>query len=201
MGLNNEVSFVFRTAFENRCVQLIFAAYHSAINEKSISIDWNENDITMQLNEYIENNSQRIEWHISSNIEHHVPSNSIKKEKGFADKTSRIDLRFVTFNELEYNYYMEAKRLKEKDYALKKRYIETGIDNYISEKYPLGCLVAYFLEGNVDVTVSGINLLLQKYNRAPEILKKQSCSLHDYYYVSSHQKITIKHYILDFTVQ
>ena len=201
MGVNYSIAVAFRTVYENRCIKLILAAYHSAINEKSVSIDWNENDITAQLHEYIENNPLRIQWSISSNVEHHLPKDSIKKKKGFSDKFPRIDLRFVTFNKLEYKYYIEAKRLKEKDYELKKRYIETGIDNYISEKYPLGCLVAYFLEGNVDVTVSGINLLLQKYDRDPEILKKQSCNLHDYYYVSSHQKITIKHYILDFTVQ
>ena len=135
MGLNYNITIFFKAGFENRCIRLIVAAYHSAIREKTVSVDWNENDITAQFHEYIENDPLRIKWSISSNVEHHLPKDSIKKEKGFSDKYSRIDLRFVTFKKLEYKYFLEAKRLKEKDYALKKRYIETGIDNFISKKY------------------------------------------------------------------
>lgn len=201
MRLNNKITIAFIASFENRCIRLIVAAYHSAISEKTVSLDWYENDITAQLHEYIDSDPLRIKWSISSNLEHHLPKDSIKKEKGFSDKYSRIDLRFVTFKKLEYIYFLEAKRLKEKDYALKKRYIETGIDNFISKKYPNGCLVGYLLEGNLDLTVMGINSLLNRYNRSTEIMKKQMCNLHDYYYESSHPGINVKHYIFDFTIQ
>jgi hypothetical protein len=202
MGLNNKITIAFIAGFENRCIRLIVAAYHSAIHEKSVSVDWNENDITAQLHEYIDSDPLRIKWYISSNVEHHLPKDSIKKEKGFSAKYSRIDLRFSTINShSEFKYFLEAKNLKEKNYALKRRYIKTGIDNFISKKYPNGCLVGYLLEGNLDLTVIGINSLLNRYNRSTEIMKKQICNLHDCYYESSHPSIKVKHYIFDFTIQ
>jgi len=201
MGLNNKITIAFIAGFENRCIRLIVAAYHSAIHEKTVSVDWNENDITAQLHEYIDSNPLRIKWSISSNVEHHLPKDSIKKEKGFSAKFARIDLRFVTLKKLEYKYYMEAKNLKEKVYALKRRYIKEGIDSFISGKYQNGCLLGYLLDGDLELTVIGINSLLIRYNRSTEIMKKQICKLHNCYYESSHSDMNLKHYIFDFTIQ
>jgi hypothetical protein len=203
MGLNNNITIVFKAGFENRCILLIVAAYHSAIREKTVSLDWYENDITAQLHDYIDSDPLRIKWYISSNVEHNIPKSSIKKEKGFAAKYSRIDLRFSTINSRsEFKYFLEAKNLKEKGYALKRRYIKTGIDNFISKKYQNGCLLGYLLDGDLELTVIGINSLLIRYKRSTEIMKKQICKLYNCYYESSHSGIgNLKHYIFDFTEQ
>jgi hypothetical protein len=202
MGLQNKVKNAFRIGFENRCLRLLVAAYKNAIQDKTISLDWNENDITAQLYEYINNNQIRINWSIISNVEQHLPKQSINKKKGFAAKFPRIDLRFVTIeSKLEFQYFFEAKNLKKNSYALKRRYITTGIDNFISKKYTNGCLVGYLLEGDIENTINGINSLLVKGNRENEILGKEYCKFHDSYFESSHSHIQyLKHYIFDFTI-
>lgn len=201
MGLNNNIKTAFQASFNSRCIELMIDSYNTAIKNKSISGDWNENDITAQLHEYIDNNPLRLKWSISSNVEHHLPKDSIPKTKNFSAKYPRIDLRFTVFkSQNEYKYFFEAKNLKEKDSALKRRYIKTGIDNYISKKYENGCLIGYLLEGNLDLTVKGVNSLLTKDKRSTEILQQQTFKLHDCCYESSHLPMgNLKHFIFDFT--
>ncbi len=201
MAINNKISVVFKAGFEKQCITLFIAAYQSIIKKKSIKLDWDENDITAELHKYMSSNHQRLKWSISTNVEQHLPKDSIKKEKGYADKYLRIDLNFTSFNSfLEYKYFIEAKRLIQNNYDLKRRYIKTGIDNFVAKKYKNGCLVGYLLYGTVEYTINGINSLLEKYGRNTEILCLKTCMLHDDYYESSHTAIgTLKHYILDFT--
>ncbi|MGJ3234490.1 hypothetical protein [Marivirga sp.] len=154
--------FNYKRAFEQRCFQLIIEAYKTTLSERVIQLDWNENDISSEIHRHIKENPLRITWKVSSNVESHIPKN-IPKVKGFADKFPRIDFRLTTFSQRnEYDYFFEAKNIKQNDYALKRRYINTGINNFISKKYENGSLIGYLLEGKIDATVKGINTLLEK---------------------------------------
>jgi hypothetical protein len=180
---------------------LFVDAYNQSVINKSIQLDWGENDITSQLHEYIDNNPLREKWSISSNVEHHLPNSFLKKRKGFSNKDLRIDLRMVTFSlDEEYKIFFETKNLKEKDSKLKRRYIDTGIGNFITRKYPLGFLVGYLLEGTVSSTIDGINNLLRKDNREKERLYPQKHEIVQYYFQSNHLDMCLKHLIFDFTV-
>jgi len=100
-----------------------------------------------------------------------------------------------------YCYYMEAKRLKEKDSNLKREYIKEGMDRFITGKYPPdGCMLGYLLEGTVKETINGINSLLEKYKRNGELLKHTSNKTFPFYYESNHSKLCLKHLIFDFTI-
>lgn len=201
MGLNKVIVASFKKGFEDKCFQLITESYVSAMETKVIKLDWDENDITSELHEHIKENPLRLKWSIVTNVEQHLPKDDIKKEKGFAAKLPRIDLRLVTINSsLEYEYHMEAKNLKEKDSGLKRRYIDTGINNFVSKKYEKGCLLGYILEGNLIKTVSGINKLLKKDTRESESLKYEVNPFHSHYYESKHpDDLFIKHFMFDFT--
>lgn len=201
MGLNKDIGFAFRKSFEDDCYQLLIEAYNSSITEKIIQIDWDENDITSELHKHIDLNPLRLKCEISTNVEHHLPKETIEKKKGFASKLPRIDLRLSRINSMpEYTYYFEAKNLKEKDSALKRRYINTGINSFIDKKYENGSLVGYLVKGNLNKTVRGINSLLKKDNRNSEILIKKKLQKHDNYYESEHQEIGIlKHLIFNFS--
>ncbi|TLP81855.1 hypothetical protein [Maribacter sp. ACAM166] len=201
MGLNKVIVACFKRGFEEKCFQLITESYVSAMEAKVIKLNWDENDITSELHEHIKENPLRLEWSIVTNVEQHLPKDDIKKEKGFAAKLPRIDLRLVTINSsLEYEYHMEAKNLKEKDSGLKRRYIDTGIDNFVSNKYDNGCLLGYVLDGELDKTVDGVNKLLKKDERGLEYLKFRTYDLHDKYYESVHpNNLQIKHFMFDFT--
>lgn len=201
MALNNSIVSAFRKSFEDNCYQLLIEAYSSSITEKIIQIDWDENDITSELHKHINLNSLRLKWEISLNVEHHLPKEIIEKKKGFASKLPRIDLRLSQISSmLEYSYYFEAKNLKEKDSALKRRYINTGIDSFITKKYENGSLVGYLVKGNLNKTVQGINSLLKKDKRELEFLIEKTLPTHNNYYESEHNEIGIlKHLIFDFS--
>ena len=201
MALNKDIVFAFRKGFEDRCYQLLIQAFNSSVTEKIIQTDWDENDITSELHEHINSNPLRLKWEISTNVESHLQKENIDKKKGFASKLPRIDLRFNRISSnLEYTYYFEAKNLKENSSKLKRRYIKTGINNFISKKYENGSLVGYLLEGDLNNTVQGINKLLKKDKRNLEYLVRKEMPIHNNYYESEHREIGIlKHLIFDFS--
>lgn len=191
----------YKKAFEQKCFRLIIEAYRTSLDEKIIQLEWNENDISSEIHKNIKENPLRKKWKVSTNVEAHIPNEKISKEKGFADKDLRIDFRLTSFiSTYEYEYFFEAKNLKQNNSALKRRYIDTGINNFTSRKYENGSLVGYLLEGKIDETINGINALIIKDKRNSEILNLASHKLMKSYYESNHSKIGIlKHLIFDFT--
>jgi hypothetical protein len=200
MALNINISNKFRNTFEKRCFRLIIEAYKISLTERIIQLDWNENDISSELHQHIKESSLRKKWEISTNVESHVPKD-IPKVKGFSAKFPRIDFRLTSFiSTYEFEYFFEAKNLKQNDPALKRRYINTGINNFISGKYVNGSLIGYLLEGKTDETVIGINSLLEKNKRQNEILNFTFNKLFNSYYESFHSdRMILKHLIFDFT--
>jgi len=191
---------VYKNAFEQKCFRLIIDAYQTSLTEKVIQLDWNENDISQELFEKVDNNNLRLKWNITLSREFYLTKN-IEKSKGFADKLPRIDFRLTNiFAEQEFKYYCEAKRLKQNDSNLKRDYIKEGIDRFVSKKYPLGCMLGYQLEGKINETIIGVNSLLEKDKRNSETLILKSNKLINTYYESDHSDIgTLKHFIFDFT--
>jgi len=202
MASNTTVHNKYRKAFEQNCFRLIIKAYQTSLTEKVIQLDWNENDISCELYEKMEENPVRIskyKIHISSEFR---ISKHVAKIKGFADKLPRIDLRMSHFvSEKEFKCFFEAKRLKEKNSDLKRAYINEGMDRFISAKYPMGCMLGYLLEGKPSETIKGVNSLLRKDKRDSEILHPKSNKLFQFYYESHHSQIgTLKHLIFNFTI-
>lgn len=191
----------YKKAFEQKCFWLIIEAYQTSLTEKVIQLDWNENDISSEIHKYIKANPLRLKWKVFSNVEAHIPNEKLPKEKGFADKFPRIDFRLTTFSKSEeFEYFFEAKNLKQNDSALKRRYIDTGINNFVSGKYKNGSLIGYLLEGKTDETINGLNSLLEKDNRNTEVLNIKSDKLLNAIYESNHSDIgTLRHLIFDFT--
>lgn len=199
MALNTNVYENFRNAFEQKCYRLIIEAYHTSLTEQLIQLDWNENDISSELHRHIKENPLRLKWKVSTNVEADIPKD-IPKVKGFSDTFPRIDFRLTSYiSTYEYEYFFEAKNLKQNDSRLKRRYIDTGIDNFVSKKYENGSLIGYLLEGKTNETIKGINSLLLKDKRSTETLFFKSNKQIKAYYESYHSTIGIlKHLIFDF---
>ena len=200
MALNTIVYEKFRNAFEQKCYHLIIDAYQKSLTEKIIQLDWNENDISSELHRHIKENPLRKKWKFLTQVEAHLPTDT-NSEKGFADKFPRIDFKLATFyKDDDCEYFFEAKNLKQNDSSLKRRYIKTGIDSFVSKKYENGSLIGYLLEGRTNETIVGINSLLEKDKRDTETLIHKSNKLIKTYYESDHSDIgTLKHLIFDFT--
>jgi hypothetical protein len=190
----------FQNKFEERCITLFTEAYNTSISNQSIALSFDENDITAILHNYINENPKRKKWLISTDAENHQFDNTVIPEKGFAAKFSRIDMRFTTFwnNKNEYTYYVEAKNIKSKDSGLKRRYINTGIDNFlVGGKYNQcdGLLAGYILEGKTDDCISGVNKLLKKDKRETE---EVFFNIKENNYQSNHKERNLKHLFFDF---
>ncbi|HEX8575123.1 MAG TPA: hypothetical protein VF677_02410 [Flavobacterium sp.] len=172
--LNSHIFLSTQNLFKKRCVTLFVDAYQTSISNKSISLNFDENDITAILHNYIDENPKRKTWEIFTNTENHQFDENVIQTKGFASKFSRIDMKYSTFwKGEEYRYFVEAKNIKVNDSDLKRRYITTGIDNFLTGgKYSNceGFLVGYILEGNIKDCMKGINKLLEKDNRKTETL-------------------------------
>ncbi|WP_158838960.1 hypothetical protein [Polaribacter sp. L3A8] len=197
--LSSSIFLNVQNKFENRCITLFTEAYYTSINNQSIALDFDENDITAILHGYVNENPKRINWRISTNVENFNFDKNIIPYKGFAAKLSRIDMRLTNISWLknEYIYYVEAKNLKSKDSGLKRRYIDTGIDNFlIGGKYHQcnGLLVGYILEGKTIDCVDGVNKLLKKDKRETEVI----LNIKDISYQSNHTVRNLKHLFFDF---
>src|SRR6476619_1797333 len=97
MALNTIVYEKFRNAFEQKSCELIIEAYQVSLTEKIIQSDWNENDISYELFEKMEENPKRTsKFKIHLSPEFRVPKN-VSKVKGFSDKLPRIDLKMAHF--------------------------------------------------------------------------------------------------------
>jgi len=188
-------------AFEKDCIELIVNAYNNAIAERKYQIDWLENDFSELLGHYINESPLSLEKGITCKTENKILSESENQSKGFADRLPRIDfVYFKIWKKQRFHCYMEAKRIKQKDSNLKRAYINEGMDRYISKKYPIGCMLGYLLEGQINETIKGINTLLKKDKREAEVLSQKKEKLLKNYYESYHSDIGIlKHLIFDFT--
>lgn len=188
-------------AFEANCIELIVHAYNIATIEKKYKTNWLENDFSELLGYYVNKSQFSLDKGITCKTENKLLIETENQIKGFADKLPRIDfVLFKVWKKQRFHCYMEAKRLKEKDSDLKRAYIDEGMDRYISEKYPIGCMLGYLLEGKTEKTVIGINSLLEKDKRNTETLILKSNKFIKNYYESYHSSIGIvKHLIFDFT--
>ena len=201
MALLTNIQDTFKKAFEKDCLELLINAYKSAISEKVYQLDWYENDFSEQICEYMRCDKIYIDKNIIVETEHKLFKGAKNQSKGFADKLPRIDFALHTWGKLSYVHYMEAKRLKETDSNLKRAYINEGMDRFISQKYPLGNMIGYLVEGNEQKTIDGINKLLTKDRKKAEELVSKTYPIHGSYYESdNHPNIgLLKHIILDFT--
>jgi hypothetical protein len=200
--LTTSIFLNFQNKFKERCITLFVDAYHTSVSNNSISLYFHENDITAILHSYIDENPKRLKWNISTNPESHLFDQSVEYTKGFAAKFPRIDMRFVNiWQGVEYKYFMEAKNLKSNDSNSKRRYIDTGIDNFLNAGSYYKCdgfLVGYILGGTIDNCVEGINKLLKKDKREDEKIEKVSTSLSIDSHFSNHKGKGLFHLFLDY---
>ena len=206
----------FKQGFEWKCINLLIDAYTYVNSSDSINIDCEEEYISAVLFDYIDNCQQAINWKIDITPEYRLYKNDVLKKMKSAKTAPRIDFRLCGWsNNSKLTYFVEAKNLIEIDSyksnrkskipanKLHIRYIEAGIDNYLSGQYPSnGCLVGYILQGKTENIVSMLNTCLCNLSRKPEILQLQSLEQINFkpYYISSHNNVSsIKHLMFDFT--
>jgi hypothetical protein len=203
--MNKNIRLLF---FENLCLQciaLLINAYKLAIIDKIYNLEWDEDQFTALLvGKYLSELKIKGHWSISPQQPYYTNKHIIGEEH--PTKAPRPDIHFEKYifeNQRPFEFTIEAKNIKANDSHLKGRYIETGIDNFKTRRYPNGCLAGYIVQGTVSNCIDGINVLLEKRDRITEKLSIQSIiNLYDNVYVSKHvsdnDNIELKHIFLEF---
>lgn len=176
------------SAFHNACVEEVAKACVKLKLENKITYDWGEENITANIVTYINNSPTANEKNIFVSCEVPEYNNKILSNQNKAKSASRLDMRLSVFvSNKKTHFSVEAKNLIEDDItksantsktfanSLHKRYVETGIDHYISKHYPMpGCMLGYILDGSAEGTVGKINMYLCSINRDSECLSLSS---------------------------
>lgn len=213
--LSNDIIELFKNKFEGNCISLLLEAYQSLLNSGRTMNEESENNITAQLVGFIKSNPKRNNFEISVERESYLDGEEIYDGTKDANESLRIDVKYTVWNSnSEYTYHIEAKNIAENNWRkvsnntiidankLRKRYVSSGIENFITGKYPKGCLVGYVLEGHTPNIVNKVNLLLLSENRAKESLKNSTDhDIDDMFYISNHERsshLLLKHYFLNF---
>lgn len=208
----------FRAAYENNCIGLLVDGYRRLLASGTVDINWEEEKITMELARYMK----------ASNLERNLRIHIVAEPRLYADaayvadslpkEAPKIDLQLLNWSSAyELTYNIEAKNLAENDWtkstganvshsALTARYLDTGVENFINDRYATGCLAGYVLNGKVENVVVNLNGLLAKRERSFESLSHGSpVEGYTFCYKSLHQKstngdnFTIAHILLNFT--
>lgn len=212
--LSKKIIQSFKERFEENCISLLIESFQSVHNSGRVMTDYSENDITAQLVGAMKANPKRKDLQISIDRENYLDSDNTYQGLVSADESARIDIKYNTWHTSEeYEYFMEAKNLAENNWTknnqtlvdaakLRKRYIETGIDNFITGKYSNGCLLGYVLQGSSDKIIEKINALLISAKRVSEALKSSNQYCKIGYYFSDHStqsNFRLKHFLLNFS--
>lgn len=211
--LNQDIINLFKAKFEGNCIYLLLDAFTSLQNSNRKIGEQSENNITAQLVGFMKKSSLRADLQIHLERESYLDSDETYDGLQDADKSPRIDIKYsVWSSNVEVEYYMEAKNLAENNWTksstgaivdahkLRRRYIETGIDNFTSGRYPNGCLLGYVLEGKSHKIVELLNRILITEKRAKEILVNNKAHNVSYSYYSKHDGTSsplLKHFMLD----
>lgn len=214
---NQKIAAKVRVVFEQRCIELLEWACETLKLEKRINADWGEENITANLYVLIHNSQRSIEYDIHPECEHPFFSPDILDNKKKAKSATKIDLAFQhNWSGQRFMFYVEAKNLIENDVrktgrktktrAAKviERYIVKGIDHYLNQHYPLGCLLGYVFNGTVSGVVNAINARLDNKNRSSESLSMPVGTQPWVVCQSQHtdnanQVVQIVHYLFDFS--
>ncbi len=216
--LNAKYAADFKNIFRIHCLTLLAEAYQDLKDKLIVTIDWEEENISANIFNYIDRCTNSIVWNINISDEFRIYNDTILKGEKSAKTAPRIDLRLTTNwveAEVKLLFYVEAKNLVENDYyksgrqtkiyAKEKheRYINTGIDNFISNRYPYGCILGYVLLGNSNRIVDKINICLDNKSRTDEYLKPIENPVRnlEYCYQSTHcNGLELNHFLLQFSV-
>ncbi len=212
--LQQNIIRLFRERFEKDCISLLLEGYISLRNSGRQINDYGENNITTQLYGCMRSNPKRADFQIHIDRENYLDTDDTYAGLADADKSPRIDLKYSTWHsQIEHEYHMEAKNLIENNWkreatdaytnanSLRKRYIETGIGNFISGRYPNGCLLGYILEGDIPKIAQLLNEILKTDKRDKETLSKHNDYEFDNLYISKHNSTlpSLKHFFLNFS--
>lgn len=175
--------------FEQLCLWLLTEAFRHMKQENHYELSWGETRISAVLVGYMQRIKNQEGYNLRIDPESHLYREEILNGVVDPDTAPRIDIKISGAWVYEDIYYgIEAKILVETDwqtrreYDLRARYIDTGIDNFVNGRYspkiPRGCVVGYVVHGVAFNIGQKINHLLIHRSRESECMANRH-SLND----------------------
>ncbi|MDR2383600.1 MAG: hypothetical protein LBD76_06945 [Prevotellaceae bacterium] len=204
----------FRTAFEHRCVCLLFDAFASVQFSRCFDMTSPEECISTLLFDHVDKSPQAAEWYIGVAPEYRKYKNKVLKDKRVKTDAPKISLKFGSWaNATSLDYFIETqsvtedvfkRKLKSKPVKISELHVQyiAKLDKHLANKSPVqGCVIAYILEGDIKYMANCLNHYLCDSNRVSEILKKSSARLQQFAacYVSTHDNCSTQHLMFDFS--
>lgn len=170
-------------------VEIMWIAFHDMQMDNVNIIGLNENQITekwsirLQKRWYEENRATRLKCKLYPVVQHE--DTVLAKPRGQAPT---IDFCFRTWDPEDRYFGAECKILEEKNTALMKRYISTGVNNFVIGRYGSSssesALIGYIISGAIDNIVRELASLLSNDNPVKNM--HRDFSFDDPHYNSSH---------------
>lgn len=174
MNFNSKNVKIAKAGFEYKCLFIIIDGFRLMKAANKYSLDWEEEQITAQLINFIELCPSRKKWKIHIKPEIRIYTDQIINGEKLPKEASKIDMQMLSWQtEDEDIYHIEAKNLCENNWTKSigakvsssyqlNRYINKGVLHFISDYYPSnGCLCGYILEGSSDKIISKLNDILE----------------------------------------
>jgi hypothetical protein len=172
-NFNSSILGDFQQSFESLCLRILHEGYEFMLATQKYQPTWDEESLTAHYYWCLKNLDLRRKQNVSIHCEVRQYDDPHFFEGFSAKSAPRIDLELSKwYSEEEPTFQVEAKILFENDKPLPsgrkaravkghERYIQTGIEHFLSGHYPLpGCLVSYVVEGATQQILSSINSLI-----------------------------------------
>ncbi|MCP5106370.1 MAG: hypothetical protein GY950_23495 [bacterium] len=218
--LNRTITKGFKKAFERLCISTLIDGYNLMIEAGEYERSWEEESLTANLIKHMNLSPETIARKLDIIPEYHIYTTEVYDGVEKPKKALRIDIRFMSWSYPDkVEYFIEAKNLAQNDWmkpdgsrvkasGLIGRYINTGIDKFVKECYPLGggCMAGYVLEGNLDIIVDKLNKRLKSSRGRPQeiLIKVEPINGHPDCYRSGHiskksdSLLSLNHIFLNF---
>jgi len=206
----------FSQSFEKLCLKILHEGYLDMLAAKKYQNQWPEENFSAHYVHFLKEVEIRLDQKVSVHCEVRQYDESHVFEGFSAKSAARIDIelsswtapRTESFFSVETKILFENPKITPKSKISPKtchqRYIETGIEHFLSGHYPFpGCMVAYIVEGNKHNIIDSINTIIRSKGLPPQagIIEQASLSIYPELF---HSQITLPsnssvlyHFILD----
>ena len=179
IGRASDVLPIVDSKFEKACLWIITEAFKQMKREKRYDVTWKETCFSACLVGHMQKIRHENDIALRIDPESHLYREEMLNCTEDPDTAPRIDIKISGGWVHENVYYgIEGKVLVENDWGTRtasdsrRRYIATGIDNFVngrySDKLDMGCMVGYVVQGRASGIASKINNLLARDGRNKE---------------------------------
>lgn len=188
--------------FEKACLVVVIEAFRCMKQDKLYDLTWKETRYSAHLIRCMQKVRNCMNLCLQIDPEYHLYQADILEGKKDPDAAPRIDIKISGGWVQENVYYaVEAKILVAEDWKSRKnsqlraRYIDTGIDNFVSGRYSpdisRGCILGYVVQGTPSEIIRKINrLLVHRGREAEQLTNRHAINGYPDCYQSEHTRVT-----------